>query len=297
MSNDLENLRLFIRVARTGSFSRVAREAGLSQSSVSRIISALEQNVGAALFTRNTHAVVLTDKGADYLARIEPIVDALDEANNAMRESGELRGSLRIGLPIAIAVRKIIPLLPDFLAVHPGLHVDLRMEDSYQDLVREGVDVALRFGRLADSTATSRVIGNNPRVVVASPTYLTHAGIPETPGDLAKHRIVASPISAASIAWNFEGDGQSVAVQVEPFLTVSQNEGAVAAAVAGLGIISSGLWGVEAEIEKGTLVPLLAAWTLPSVEVHAVFPAGRAAKPAARLFVDFLIRRLSPARR
>lgn len=297
MSNDLENLRLFVRVARTGSFSRTAREAGLSQSSVSRIISTLEQDVGVALFTRNTHAVVLTDKGAEYLARIEPIIDALDEANNAIREDGELRGSLRIGLPIAIAVRKIIPLLPEFLAAHPALRVDLRMEDSYQDLVREGVDVAIRFGRLADSTATSRMIGANPRIVVAAPSYLARAGMPATPTDLLTHKIIGSPISTASAAWNFECDGHSVSVQIEPSLTVSQNEGAVAAAVAGLGIISSGFWGVEAEIDKGTLIPVLPDWTLPSVEVHAVFPAGRAAKPAARLFVDFLARHLTPRSR
>src|SRR5882672_3571822 len=160
MADSLNALRLFVRVTRTGSFSRAGRELGLSQPSASRIIAELEQKVGAALLTRTTRALTLTEAGADYLARIEPILAALDEAEHAARGTGELRGQLRIGLSSSFAVREIIPRLTAFLDRHPTLRVDLVMADQRQDLVNEGVDLALRFGALDDSTATVRRIAH-----------------------------------------------------------------------------------------------------------------------------------------
>jgi DNA-binding transcriptional LysR family regulator len=159
MSDRLEALRLFSRVARTGSFSAAGRELGLSQPSVSRIVADLEREVGAALLTRTTRAVTLTEAGSDYLARIEPILSALEEADHAARGTGELRGVLRVAVSSSFAVREVIPRLPAFLAPHPALRVDLLMNDQRQDLLGEGIDVALRFGALADSTAIARRLG------------------------------------------------------------------------------------------------------------------------------------------
>src|SRR2546426_8242830 len=156
MNDRMAALRLFVRVARTGSFSRAGRELGVSQPSTSRIIAALERDVGTALLTRTTRAVVLTEAGSEYLARIEPILDALEEANQAARGTREVRGVLRVGLPTSIAIREVIPRLPGFLDQHPAPRTDLVMDDRRQDLLREGVDVALRFGVLADSSATAR---------------------------------------------------------------------------------------------------------------------------------------------
>src|SRR5712664_1110287 len=123
MSDPLAPLRLFVRVARTGSFSRAGRELAVSQPSASRIIAALEREVGAPLLTRTTRVVVLTEAGSEYLTRVEPLLDALEEANQAARGTGELRGVLRLGLPISIAVREIIPRLPRFLSRHPALRM------------------------------------------------------------------------------------------------------------------------------------------------------------------------------
>jgi DNA-binding transcriptional LysR family regulator len=296
MSDNVTSLRLFVRVARAGSFSSVAREVGMSQSSVSRIIASLEKEVGASLFTRNTHAVVLSEKGADYLTRIEPIIDALDEANHAARGTGELRGTLRVGLPSSLAVRHVIPALPGFMAAHPHLHVDLRMEDRFQDLVRDGVDVAIRLGPLADSTATSRLIGLNPRLIAASPDYLARRGTPTSPEDLVRHSVIVGPVGSAASAWTFERDGRTLSIRIDPVLTVSQNEGAVAAAAAGLGIISTAYWGCRRELEAGSLVAILDGWTMPPGEIHAVYPAGRAAKIAARQLIDYLGKELSARR-
>lgn len=286
MTDRLFALRLFARIARTGSFSKAGRELGLSQPSVSRIAAELEKEVGAALLTRTTRAVTLTEAGTDYLARIEPILDALEEADHAVRGTGELRGILRVALSSSFAVREVIPRLPAFLDRHPALRIELMMNDLRQDLIQEGADMALRFGALPDSSAMARRITASRRVLVASPGYLAKYGTPQTPADLAKHRIVLGPNGVKG--WSFQKDGRNVSVRVDGHVSISQNEGAVAAAVAGLGIMYTGMWGSRAEIDSGTLVQILPDWDMGQVEVNAVFPAGRAAKPAARSFADYL---------
>jgi DNA-binding transcriptional LysR family regulator len=265
MTDSLQALRLFSRVARTGSFSRAGRENNLSQPSVSRIIADLEKSIGVQLLTRTTRALTLTEAGTDYLARIEPILTALEEADHAARGTGELRGLLRVGLSSSFSVRVVIPRLPGFLDKHPALRLDLVMEDRRQDLVSEGVDVALRFGPPGNSTAMARKITTARRVLVASPKYLKRAGTPASPADLASHAVILGP-------------------------TTNANEGAVAAATAGLGICSTGEWGSAAERKSGALVEVLPDWKMESVEIHAVFPAGRAAKPSARAFAEYLAR-------
>src|SRR2546423_5542322 len=142
MSDRLSALRLFVRVARAGNFSRAAREVGLSQPTASRIIATLEKEVGALLFTRSTRALALTEAGAEYLARVEPALAALEEADYAARGTGELRGRIRVAAPSSFSVRVVIPTLPDFLKTHPKLQVELVMNDQLQALIAEGVDVA-----------------------------------------------------------------------------------------------------------------------------------------------------------
>lgn len=288
MNDSLDALRLFVRVARTASFSRAGRELGLSQPSVSRIIAALERKVGVPLLTRTTRALTLTEAGADYLARIEPILAALEEADHAARGTGELRGILRVGLSSSFAVREVIPRLPPFLERHPALRIELATADGRQDLVSEGVDVALRFGPLDDSTATARRIARSERLLVASAAYLARAGTPAVPADLASHALIGGPISTAAEPWTFEKDGRSISLRVTARIAANINEAAVAAAVAGLGIVSTGHWGCRSELAAGTLLRVLPDWRMGESEVHAVFAAGRGAKPAARAFADHL---------
>jgi DNA-binding transcriptional LysR family regulator len=288
MTDRLLALRAFVRAARSGSFSRAGRELGLSQPSVSRILAQLENEVGAALLTRTTRRVTVTEAGADYLARIEPLLSSLEEADHAARGTGELRGALRIALSSSFGVREVIPRLPGFLERHPGLHVDLGISDARQDLLVDGVDVALRLGSLPDSSATARKIGEAPRLVVASPAYLDRRGRPRDPSDLAAHAVVVGPGGAGPNVWAFVKDGRRASVRVEGRLTTAANEGATAAAVAGLGITMTSLWGCRAELARGDLARVLDDWEMEPIEVHAIFPLGRAASPAARAFVDYL---------
>jgi DNA-binding transcriptional LysR family regulator len=292
MNDKLLALRLFVRVARTGSFSAAARELDLSQPSVSRIIAALEKDVGAALVTRTTRAVTLTDVGNEYLAQVEAILASLDEADHAARGSRDLRGSLRVAMSTSFGVREIIPLLPGFLARHPSLDVSLLLSDLRQDTIKEGADVALRLGALADSSATARLVGRTHRLVAASPGYLKARGVPKAPADLATHAAIVGPAGTNAGAWSFEKDGQDVSVRIDNRLTVSVNEAAVAAAVAGIGIVTTALWGCRAELASGALVQVLPDWHMGDVEVHGLFTPGRRPKPAARAFVEYLIAEL-----
>ena len=286
---DVFSLRLYTRVARLGSFSAAARECGLSQSQASRIVADLEAELGARLLSRTTRAVVPTEAGSEFLARVEPILAALDEAEHSVREGGELRGLLRMSMPTSLGIRDVIPRLAPFAARHPDLHIQLQLGDRRQDLVRDAVDVAIRLGRLSDSTATAKLIATIPRVIVASPDYLDRHGTPETPEDLPRHRIVGGTAAAVPTAWRFEQDGRELAVKLEPHFSTNENEGAIAAAAAGFGITSTSGWACRRELESGALVRLLPDWTLAGIPVHAYFPMGRATRAAARAATEHLV--------
>lgn len=289
MNDRFSTLRLFARVARTGSFSAAGRELGLSQPSVSRIIAALEQEVGVALLTRSTRAVTLTEAGNDYLARIEPILTALEEADHAVRGTGELRGLLRISTVTSFAVREIIPRLPRFTARHPKLRIEFVLNDQRQDLVSDGIDVALRFGALTDSSLTARRICVSRRLMAASPGYLAVAGTPKLPEDLAAHPMILGPAGSVQDGWTFVKDGKTTTIRVEGQLIINSAEGTTAAALAGLGIVSTGYMACRAELASGALVEILPDWRMATAGVHALTPSGRTAKPSARAFTDFLI--------
>jgi DNA-binding transcriptional LysR family regulator len=292
---DISALKLYTRVARLGSFSAAARECGLSQSQASRIIADLETGLGARLLSRTTRAVVPTEAGAEFLARMEPILAALDEAEQSIREGGELRGLLRMSMPTSFGIRDVIPRLAAFVALHPNLHIQLLLEDRRQDLVRDAVEVAIRLGRLVDSTATAKLIATIPRVVVASPEYLARHGVPATPDALAQHRIVGGTAAAVPTAWRFERGGQESLIPLEPHFSTNENEGAIAAAVAGFGITSTSGWACRRELEDGSLVRLFREWNMVGIPVHAYFPMGPATRAAARAAVDHLIAELRGA--
>ena len=288
MTDNFSTLRLFARVARTGSFTAAGKEVGLSQPSVSRIISNLEKDLGVLLFARTTHAVRPTEAGEEYLSRIEPILSDMEEANHAVRGTGELRGRLRVGAAASFAQREIIPLLPAFLAKHPKLKIDLVLTDSRQDLVDEAIDVAIRFGPLDDSTMVARKLGVTPRLVAASPAYLERAGVPQAPADLIDHQIVLGPSSSGKAGWTFRKGGKVQSIRVGGRLMITVNEGTTVAAVAGMGIVSTALWGCRAELENGTLVQLLPDWDLGLIEVNALLSGGKGTKPSARAFAAHL---------
>jgi DNA-binding transcriptional LysR family regulator len=289
---DIQTLRLYTRVARLGSFSAAARESGMVQSQVSRMIAELEASLGVRLLARTTRAVAPTEAGLEFLARMEPILAALDDAENSVRETGELRGRLRVGMPATMGNRVIIPRLSAFAERHPELLLELLLDDTWQDMVREAVDVGIRVGELPDATGPSRVRGTLQRVVVAAPSYLALHGTPEQPDELRRHRILAGPAASQASSWKFERDGESVAVELDPRISINDTEGALSAAIHGLGVTSTTSWACREELRSGKLTRLFPDWKTASIPVHAYFPAGRATRLSARTFVNFLVEEL-----
>jgi DNA-binding transcriptional LysR family regulator len=291
MNDRLSTLRLFARAARVGNFSSAGRELGFSQPSASRLIAALEEEVGATLFSRTTRAVTLTEAGATYLMRVEAIPAALEGADHEARGTGELRGSLRVGTSSSFVLRDIIPRLPAFLKQHPALKIELVANDRCHDLVTDGIDVAFRFGVLPESSAMARKIIHLPRILIASPDYLQERGTPKMPSDLSYHSVIINP-APPSPTFRFRKDGRVTSVRVDSQLAITINEGATASAVAGLGIAASSENSARAELEAGQLTRVLPEWDFGSMELNALFVNGKSVKPAARALTDFLIKEL-----
>jgi DNA-binding transcriptional LysR family regulator len=289
MSDRLHSLAVFARIARLGSFSRAARDLGLSQPSASRLVASLERDIGTALFVRTTRAVSLTEAGQEYLARIEPVLAALQEADAEVKDSEELGGLLRVGVSSTFGRRELIPRLPEFLSQHPRLRIELRTSDRHQDLIAEGIDIAFRLGPMTSSTLIARLLGVVPRIVVASPAYLAARNTPSHPSELAEHDVIVGPARTASSSWLFRRGSRTASVTVSGRLITTENEAAVTAAVAGLGITITSMFGCREELGRGDLVQLFDGWSLDPIELHAVFPPSLYPKRSARALADHML--------
>ncbi len=292
MSDRLRELTAFVRAGETGSFSRVARELGVSQPSVSRMVASLEARLGVKLLLRTTRHVAPTDAGRLFLERARQVLGDLDDAENAARGADSLRGTLRVALSGAFGIREVIPCLPSFEERHPKLRIELLMSDRTQDLIAEGADMALRLGPLADSGFGARLLGKAPRLAVASPAYLARRGTPQTPADLARHDCILGPGLSDRAGWRFTRSGRATSVTVDGPVKVASADGVVACAKAGLGIALASRWMCRAELEAGEVVAILPSYQLDWVELHAVYPGGRRPSLKVRAFSDYLAAQL-----
>jgi DNA-binding transcriptional LysR family regulator len=292
MSDRLQELAVFVRAAESGSFSRAARELGLSQPSVSRIIGELEARLGVTLLLRTTRRITVTDAGALFLDRAREILAEIEDAEDAARGVDSLRGIIRLALPVVYGTREIIPRLPKFLSAHPLLRVEMAVADERQDLVAEGADVAIRLGELNDSVFGARKLATLQRMVVASPIYLKARGTPKTPADLASHDCIFGPGNFGRDSWSFTRNGSETSVDVHGRIHTNSGPGVFASVMAGLGIAMASTVMFEAELKAGALVPLLRGYKLTPVEVHAVFPGGPRLSAKVRALVDFLVQEL-----
>lgn len=287
MNNRLQELLVFVRVGEAGNFTRAARDMNLSQPSVSRIIGELEARLGVKLLLRTTRRLTLTAAGAQLLEQARDILAELDNAEDAARGVDSLRGTIRLALPVVFGTREIIPRLPEFLARHPLLRMELHVSDLYQDLVAEGVDVAIRLGKLPNSTFGARTLATLQRFVVAAPAYLEARGTPKSPADLASHDCIFGPNGVGRESWVFKRRNTVISVDVTGRIHTDSAPGLYACAMAGLGIAhaSAAMCGVE--LRSGALVALLTDYALEPVEVHAVFPGGPRLSTKVRAFVDY----------
>jgi DNA-binding transcriptional LysR family regulator len=290
MSDRWQEMAVFVRVAESGSLSRAARELKVSQPSVSRIVGALEARLGTTLLLRTTRSISLTNAGAIYLERSRRLLAEMEEAEQATRGVDSLHGVVRIAMPVMYGTRAIIPALAPFLAKHPDLKVDLVMSDLRQNLITDGVDVAIRinFGPLEDSTFGARKLALVERIVMAAPAYLSARGTPATPADLAQHDCILQHGSFGRESWRFTHNKTVTSVEVQARIWVNSAPGVLAATVEGLGVSLGTLVMAGEELRTGRLVRLLETYGLDPAEVYAVFPAGPRPSAKVRAIVDHL---------
>jgi len=287
-------VEVFRRVAESGSFSRAAMELGLSQPSASRIITGLEARLGAKLLLRTTRHVAPTDAGAAFLERARQAIADLDDAEDEVRGIDSLRGTIRLALPVVYGSRAIIPALPAFLERHPALRVQITMRDERQNLVAAGVDMAVRMGRLEDSTFGARHIASVKRLLVASPSYLGRRGTPRTHDELASHDgILHEQGFAEKSTLKLWKGGVAHAVTLRGKVKIDAAFGVLAAAVAGMGIANVTTVMSAQEMDEGKLVRLLPEYDLEPLKAFAVFPSGPRPSTKVRALVTHLIDSLS----
>ncbi|WP_456303635.1 LysR family transcriptional regulator [Gluconacetobacter liquefaciens] len=277
----------FVRVVETGSFSAAARQLNVGQPAVSKTIAQLETRLQVSLLIRSTHGLTPTEAGQTFYERARNAIQEADEAELAAKGAGAgLSGRLRVSAATTFARLHVIPRLPQFLAAHPHLDVDIILDDRKIDLVAEGVDISLRMGKLSDSTAVARKIATGGRSVLATPAYLARAGKPQNPADLANHEAII--YSQQPNVWSFTRDGAAVSVSVGGRLRVSAAEGLRAALLADMGLTIASDWMFAPELESGAIVRVLQAWSLPSIDLWAVFPAGNMTTAKGRQFAAFV---------
>jgi DNA-binding transcriptional LysR family regulator len=289
-------METFVCVVETGSFSAAARRLEVGQPAISKAIAQLEARLGVRLLARTTRGLTPTEAGQQFYERARRAIEEADEAELAARGAGaSLTGRLRVCAAVTFARLNVIPRLKSFLAEHPELEVDIVLDDRNIDLMEAGIDVALRMGRLADSSLIARRIGQSRRVVVGTPAYFDSVGVPQQPADLIAHQAIVYDQRGGGVAWEFRHDSTEVAVVVSGRLRVSAAEGVRAAVLADLGLAIASEWMFAPELESGQVRQVLSDWTLPPVDLWAVFPGGRMASAKARAFVAFIEATLASA--
>ncbi|MFT4184137.1 MAG: LysR family transcriptional regulator [Rhizobium sp.] len=286
----LERMRTFVRVAERGSLSAVARELGIGQSTVTRHLRELEEAVGVPLLSRTTRRVTMTDEGSRYYADGIQILRLVEQAGDEARSTrGTPAGTIRISCTAAFGIRHVGRLLFSFQDRYPEISIDLSLTDERIDLVREGVDIALRLGPLTDSSMKLRALGQSRRLLVAAPAYLAAHGTPVSPRDLTDHESIRMSNIAGSDSLVLDGqDGERHAISLDGRLRVDHGLAAREALLAGRGIAPAHHWLVDDLLATGELMEILPDYRLPAVPLNMLILPERTGIARVRLLVDFL---------
>jgi len=292
----LHAMNVFVRVVETGSFSKAAKEFSITQPTVTKLVAAIEERLKVRLLNRNTRGVSVTESGALYYEKCKTIVREAQEADDIVRlRQTQATGMLRIGTSVAFGRRVITPLALEFMAQHPQLQLDLSFEDRYTDLVANGIDVAVRMGKLADSTLGARFLGVNPWVIVAAPKYLRKHGIPRQPADLSRHPALIYSSVLGDDVWRLTTPGgATVTVPVSGRLRSNNLSAVLAATRNGFGIAAMPRYVAANSLQTGSVVEVLKGHSLPEQEIHAVYPSPKLVPGKVLTFIAFLQGRLGP---
>jgi len=291
----LTSLEVFNKVVECESFSEAARQLGLSRAMASKHVQALENRLGIRLLNRTTRRLSLTEAGSDFYNRTAQIVADLEDAE---AKAADLhltpRGVLKVNAPLSFALSQLGPILPSFLADHRQVKIDLTLNDRIVDLVDEGYDLAIRVGRLADSSLIARKLARCRMVLCASPGYLKRHGTPKSPEELTRHNCLGYTYSPRPNQWDFDGPDGHVTISISGNLQANNGDILRDAALADEGVVIEPSFIVGGDLCAGKLVPLLLDWKVPDIAVYAVYPDNRHVAAKVRSFVDFLVKRFGP---
>jgi DNA-binding transcriptional LysR family regulator len=283
------SMSIFRRVVETGSFSAVARELGLSQPTISKHVVALEERLGTRLLNRSTRQLNLTDTGKEHFEYCTRILDDLAEAEASVgRGKSQTAGTLRVSMPIAFGRMQVLPNLWCFMDAHPDLNVDMILDDRNTDLVKEGIDMVVRMGPMADSSLIAQQIGACSRVAVASPDYIARHGEPFLLDDLKSHDCIVFTLLATQNIWHFGGRKGDESVRVNGRFRTNSPDAMREALLAGRGVAITPLWLIDGCIESGQLQPVLRNYQPISMAIHAAYPDRRFVPQKVRRFIDHL---------
>ena len=291
----ITGMQLFVRVVETGSFSKASGDLGITQPTATKHIAALEARLGARLLHRSTRGVTATEVGTLYYDKCKAIQRELEEADNlATLLQSRVGGTLRVSTSVAFGRRIVTPLALRFMAEHPDVAIDLGFDDRYVNLVEQGVDIALRMGRLADSSLGARYLGVNPWLAAAAPAYLARRGTPRTPAELPAHDCLVYSSVQGDDRWTFTAaSGEETSTPVKGPLRSNNLSAVLEACRAGLGLAVLPWYVARESLAQAAIVPVLADHVLPSQQLHAVFPSPKLLPGKVRSFIDFLQRELA----
>ena len=291
----ISGIQLFIRIVECSSFSKAAEELHITQPTATKHVAALEERLGARLLNRNTRGVSATEIGTLYYQKCKTIQREVEEADNlALLLQSRVGGTLRVSTSVAFGRRVLTPLVLGFMREHADISIDLSFDDRYVNLVEQGIDIALRMGRLADSALGSRYLGVNPWLVGASPAYLERRGEPGTPKELTQHACLVYSSVQGDDRWQFsDTQGQGITVQVQGPLRSNNLSAVLAAAQAGHGVAVLPWYVAREAIADGSIRPLLQGYAPPAQELHAVYPSPKLVPSKVATFIAFLQARLA----
>jgi len=285
----LEQLSSFVHVVEAGGFTAAARKTGQTKATLSRRVQELEARLRVSLLVRTTRSVRLTDQGRAYFDHATRAVAAAKAADEAVERSMRgPTGTLRLSTTAGLAGLLLEKVVLTYLRSHPEVSVEIDLSPGNVDLVRDGFDLAVRIGEQQDSTLVARRLGIGRGGYFASPSYLKRRGVPGSTRDLSTHDTIAIPRNKGPVEWPFVSGGKRSTVVVRPRLRSASFELAVAAAVAGAGIVLAPEFFVREHLLRRRLVPVLQEWTQPGVPIFAVTPPGGLLAPKVRVFVDLL---------
>jgi len=290
-----EEMSTFVRVVEAGSFTAAAERMELVKSAVSRRISDLEARLGIQLFHRTTRRLTLTDTGRGFYERCVRVLADLEEAEqSAAQAHGALHGRLRMAVPLAFGLRHLAPALVDFARQHPQVAFDLDFNDRRVDLIEDGFDLALRIGKLEDSTLVARRLAPIHTVLCASPEYLAAHGTPGSPDDLARHALLGyTNVADPDLLTCWDADGMRHRVRAPLVLRANSGDFLLEAAIGGKGLVLSPTFIAWEALERGALVPVLTEFSWPRSAAYAIYPPTRFLSQRVRVLVDFLAERFA----